>query len=277
MALLFVALAGCATTATPQIAPSPTNPPPVSTSAPTLVIETSPEPSIETAQPRTQPSTSPPGSSSQPPATPASSDIVSIPRSASDIVSAFLELAIADDGSSVRAMGDSGDQSYIPVLVDYLRFMRPSDVSGRDIIVRALRDLSEVAPDEVVGSDQFWSWWVKWLGKHAEVAGPEGYDEFKGLILERLVDPEMAVFFSGGIDTRIRLEEIVWGGVAKDGIPDLTNPPILTTEDATYIFEPDRVFGVSFNGEHRAYPLRILNAHEMANDVVGGVPFALAH
>ena len=34
---------------------------------------------------------------------------------------------------------------------------------------------------------------------------------------------------------------------------------------------------VSFNGEHRAYPLRILNLHEMANDVVGGVPFALAY
>ena len=37
-----------------------------------------------------------------------------------------------------------------------------------------------------------------------------------------------------------------------------------------------RVFGVFINGEHRAYPHRILNAHEMANDVVGGVPFALA-
>ena len=43
------------------------------------------------------------------------------------------------------------------------------------------------------------------------------------------------------------------------------------------LINDDRVFGVSFNGEHRAYPLRILNAHEMANDVVGGVPFALAY
>jgi hypothetical protein len=31
------------------------------------------------------------------------------------------------------------------------------------------------------------------------------------------------------------------------------------------------------NEEHRAYPLRILNPHEMANDVLGGVPFALAY
>ena len=41
--------------------------------------------------------------------------------------------------------------------------------------------------------------------------------------------------------------------------------------------EQRQVFGVSINGEHRAYPLRILNAPEMANDVVGGVSFALAY
>ena len=52
---------------------------------------------------------------------------------------------------------------------------------------------------------------------------------------------------------------------------------MITPEEASYLFDADRVFGISFNGEHRAYPLRILNAHEMANDVVGGVPFALAY
>ena len=46
---------------------------------------------------------------------------------------------------------------------------------------------------------------------------------------------------------------------------------------ATYMLPDDRVFGVSINGQHRAYPLRIMNRHEMANDVLGGVPFALAY
>jgi len=80
-----------------------------------------------------------------------------------------------------------------------------------------------------------------------------------------------------GVHSLIRTEEIVWGGVPKDGIPDLTNPRVMTPEEAVYLINDDRVFGVSFNGEHRAYPLRILNAHEMANDVVGGVPFALGY
>ena len=49
----------------------------------------------------------------------------------------------------------------------------------------------------------------------------------------------------------------------------MINPPVVTPPDAGYLFDEDPVFRVPFNGEHRAYPLRILNAHEMANDGVG--------
>ena len=62
-----------------------------------------------------------------------------------------------------------------------------------------------------------------------------------------------------------------------DGIPDLQNPSTLAPHEADYLSLDDRVFGVSINGEHRAYPLRIINAHEMANDIVGGEPIALAY
>jgi hypothetical protein len=46
---------------------------------------------------------------------------------------------------------------------------------------------------------------------------------------------------------------------------------------AGYLNENEPVFGVSINGDNRAYPLRILDWHEMANDVVGGKPVALAY
>ena len=36
-------------------------------------------------------------------------------------------------------------------------------------------------------------------------------------------------------------------------------------------------FGESINGEHRAYPMCIVNTHEMANDVLGGEQVALAY
>ena len=52
---------------------------------------------------------------------------------------------------------------------------------------------------------------------------------------------------------------------------------MVSASEAGYLLPDDRVFGVSINGEHRAYPLRIMNRHEMANDIVGRVPFVLAY
>ncbi len=76
---------------------------------------------------------------------------------------------------------------------------------------------------------------------------------------------------------KIRFEEITWGGVRKDGIPSLDNPTLLSPEEADYLVGSDFVFGVAINGDVRAYPLRIMGWHEMFNDVIGGVPLALAY
>ena len=65
--------------------------------------------------------------------------------------------------------------------------------------------------------------------------------------------------------------------MAKDGIPALTNPKQVAPEQATYLTDDELVFGVEIDGDARAYPLRILDWHEMLNDVVGGVPVTLAY
>ena len=52
---------------------------------------------------------------------------------------------------------------------------------------------------------------------------------------------------------------------------------MIPAADATYLNPDDLVFGVEIDGDDRAYPLRIMNWHEMANDVVGGVPVSLAY
>ena len=63
-----------------------------------------------------------------------------------------------------------------------------------------------------------------------------------------------------------------------DAIAAITVPSFAPTENAEGWMDPDElVVGLSINGEHRAYPLRIINAHEMANDVLGGEPIALAY
>jgi hypothetical protein len=47
--------------------------------------------------------------------------------------------------------------------------------------------------------------------------------------------------------------------------------------EAHYLDADELVFGVAINGDVRAYPLRIMDWHEMFNDVIGGVPVALAY
>ena len=171
-------------------------------------------------------------------------------------------------------MAESGDLAYVPILVDFLRLQiyYEGRATYSSFLDRLVGD--EAKPDSTERDE--WMRWSDWLDNHPEVEPPQGYAGWKGRFLAH-IDPDMGAFFYDGVKTRIRLEEAVWGGVPKDGIPDLINPPSIPALDARYLKPTDRVFGVSINGEHRAYPLRILNPHEMANDVLGGVPFALAY
>ena len=103
-----------------------------------------------------------------------------------------------------------------------------------------------------------------------------GFAAWKGRIYSR-IDPEFARFFDEDAPRSIRFEEIVWGGVHLDGIPPLESAPMVAAQNAAYLEPEDVVFGVAINGDYRAYPLRIMDWHEMANDEVGGEPVALAY
>ena len=72
-------------------------------------------------------------------------------------------------------------------------------------------------------------------------------------------------------------EEIVSGGPPKDGIPALTDPAVMAAEAATFLRPDDRVLGVEWHGQARAYPIQILNWHEVVNDRVGGAPIAVTY
>ena len=69
----------------------------------------------------------------------------------------------------------------------------------------------------------------------------------------------------------IQLEEIQAGGPARDGIPALHHPLFISSSEADQVLQPsDVVLGVEFAGTSKAYPIRILNWHEVVNDDVGG-------
>ena len=119
-----------------------------------------------------------------------------------------------------------------------------------------------------------------WQEAHPEIEPHKSYRLIK-LEVFRLIDPDFLRFLgeerSDPDEMDIRLEEITWGGVAADGIPSLDSPTMIPAEAADYLLETDLVFGIEINGDARAYPLRIMGWHEMFNDVIGGVPVALAY
>jgi len=155
-------------------------------------------------------------------------------------------------------------------LILALRFNRDRDAQ----IHATLRALT--------GADRPDAWfdWMLWQEAHPEVIPDPSYADFmRHLHLQ--IDPEFEVFLIPEYLRRdrmgIRIEEIAWGGVVKDGIPSLDNPAMIAAGDADYMRRDDLVFGVAINGDVRAYPLRIMGWHEMFNDVIGGVPVALAY
>lgn len=67
-------------------------------------------------------------------------------------------------------------------------------------------------------------------------------------------------------------EEIVQGGPPRDGIPALSDPRFVRGSEAKWLREDDRVLALESAGVAKAYPVRILNWHEVVNDEIGGEP-----
>lgn len=132
----------------------------------------------------------------------------------------------------------------------------------------------------VTGEDAGWSHeaWIRWAQTQTKVKPFRDYDKFKGDLFAK-IDSDFRLFVYPGFERRIRVSEITWGGVRKDGIPALTNPELIAPQAVErYQLEKDElVFGVEINGDARAYPFRFMDWHEMFNDVIGGVPVSLAY
>ncbi|MBW2337874.1 MAG: DUF3179 domain-containing protein [Deltaproteobacteria bacterium] len=85
------------------------------------------------------------------------------------------------------------------------------------------------------------------------------------------------VFLSGfKIDNAIvPQQEILSGGPPKDGIPAILEPNFVQPAEAGFLDESDDVIGVRIGNQARAYPIKILNWHEVVNDTINGVPIVV--
>ena len=151
------------------------------------------------------------------------------------------------------------DISYVPMLLEVTRSMPETHRAS-------VMHLLENKTGQSFGRD--FDKWLQWSWKQEFKPHP-GYGKFKSAIYQS-IDPRFAEYFRETENATIRLDEVRWGGVRRDGIPPLKDPRMLAAKDAHYLADTDVVFGIELNGDARAYPKRILAWHEMFKDTIGG-------
>jgi hypothetical protein len=70
-------------------------------------------------------------------------------------------------------------------------------------------------------------------------------------------------------DTLVPSAQIHHGGPPRDGIPAIDEPKFVNVDGMNFLADDDRVLGMNRNGTAKAYPIRILNYHEIVNDKFG--------
>ena len=111
-----------------------------------------------------------------------------------------------------------------------------------------------------------------------DIPAPPDYLAVKRSIYTSIIPGWDRIFVEGDIDWR----HVSWGGVLIDDrphdktdevcncIPAADNPEVVSAKDATWPDDDDIVFGITVNGESRAYPRQIMEVREMVNDTLGG-------
>ncbi|OPZ03922.1 MAG: hypothetical protein BWZ10_03233 [candidate division BRC1 bacterium ADurb.BinA364] len=118
-----------------------------------------------------------------------------------------------------------------------------------------------------------WRGSALWRGRHSHARGDGKRVESYGYDLQPLL---------------VSRATLAAAGLPKDGLRALTDPPLLSAEEMDALHFPghgrkpflvpgDLVIGLTINGEARAYPVRIMNWHEAANDTLGGEPILVAY
>ena len=193
-------------------------------------------------------------------------------------IDAFLDAAAYDDArrnEAIEALESGWRDAYAGMLVDL------ADIVSR---TRSLNTRTFSSPRRVLsllgrltgqdfGNDL--DAWRHWVWRQPYEPHP-AYAAFKGQLYGRL-DQRFTVFFRPPAAAIIRLDEIQWGGVGVNGIPPLEYPQHVRAEDAGYLQDSNRIFGLVIDGEARAYPQRILAWHELALERFDATEVALVY
>ncbi len=181
----------------------------------------------------------------------------------------FIELITGNEpdslASAFAAISEQWSPSYIPMTLEAVSYTQSASIKAA--LVKLLHDSTGQDTLTDINEWYFWLW-------NQNIPADSDYAEFKADLYKN-IDSRFETYFRGRQNTaRIRLDEIRWGGVRQDGIPPLRNPRMVSAQQAGYLDNDDVVFGISINGDARAYPKRILAWHEMFTDTIGGESIA---
>ncbi|MEM8840100.1 MAG: DUF3179 domain-containing (seleno)protein [Pseudomonadota bacterium] len=176
-----------------------------------------------------------------------------------------------DESIALSEIADSKDPRVVWLISDLLRFVaQPQlNVALADTASKLLgKDLQGRNPWGTV-TDHLIAW---------NIPAPPDYLRAKRAIYTTIVPGWDKIFTEGNVDWRL----VSWGGVLIDDrphdktddvcncIPAADNPEVVKAEDAKWPKDDDVIFGITINGEARAYPRQIMEVREMVNDTLGG-------
>ncbi|MCH9646655.1 MAG: DUF3179 domain-containing protein [Deltaproteobacteria bacterium] len=179
----------------------------------------------------------------------------------------FLSVLLDETGVRRQALAKidrTWRSSYAVMVVELLPFAREPETREQLLITLRRHTGQRIGLDLKA--------WYQWIWSQSPSDHPQ-YAEFKSLLYGH-IDPVFRGYFEAERTSKIRLDEVRWGGVQQDGIPPLRNPKMISPSQASYLEDSNVVFGIEVQGEARAYPKRILAWHEMFTDTIAGVSVA---
>ncbi len=262
---VLAALAAACTTDEPE-------PEPAATATP--ASQAQPSPTAEATTPPAETATPSPSPTRTPRVWPEASSAPIGDAEALELMDTLIDIEAGEEAwrLALARVVHAGDDRFAAVLIELL-WARDTRILREGLDYLEYYDALKAITGADVSPNRHY--WIRWYGE-SSLEPPPGFTGWKGRLLS-IIDEQFGEFLSDEHASAIRVEEILWGGVLVDSIPPLEFPDMLDPEDVDYLEPDEAVFGIAINGEAHAYPLRILDWHEMANIEVGGVPISLAY
>jgi hypothetical protein len=162
----------------------------------------------------------------------------------------------------------AGDRSVIPAVLQVMRFSRMGRAPS--LVPEEIGLLRRLSGQELPAGD--WESWMEWWWREGGATNHAGFP-FLQQHLYAQIHSDFGQIFDPKSPAVIDKNEIVpRPDFLSRAVFPLNDPASIPNRaiQTSYLMNSDIVVGVEVNGEHRAYPIRLLVHHEVVNDALGG-------